>query len=339
MRLARFTQLAALLMLTFAMAAHAEVVPKGGNFDPRVRVIEYNASNVVRIATFYGVSTHVQFGDDENITDIAVGDDQAWSVVPRGNHMFVKPKAKNADTNITVLTNKHVYHFALVVAQHSLKDADAWRDPDLVYGLSFRYPDELTKKLAEKLIAESRAEEQMLAQKALEDEKKQKEQALQEEIKLRDKLLKSSLKKGKKQNKTPLADKSAANGSIRPIMAESNTNEIAAQADNEDYWAAGSKEITPTAASDDGRFTYLTFSHNRDMPAVYSVDAFDNEALINTSVEGNTIIVHRVVAQLRLRKGDAVVCIRNQAFNLDGGTDNDTGTVLPNIERVTQEPK
>lgn len=339
MKPTRFNQTAALLMLVFSLAAHAEIVPKGGNSDPRVRVIDYNASNVVRIATFYGVSTHVQFGDDENITDIAVGDDQAWSVVPRGNHMFVKPKAKNADTNITVLTDKRVYHFALVVAQRSIKDAEAWRDPGLVYGLSFRYPDELTKKLAEKLIAESRAEEQMLAQKILEDEKKQKEQALQEEINIRDKLLKSSLRKGKKQSRMPLPDKTAANGSIHPLIPENNVDEIPEQADNEDYWAAGSKEISPTAASDDGRFTYLTFSHNRDMPAVYSVDAFNNEALINTSVEGNTIIVHRVVEQLRLRKGDAVVCIRNKAFNLDGGTDNETGTVLPNIERVTQEPK
>ena len=326
------------LALAFTLNAQAEIVPKGGKFDPRVRVVEYNPSNVVKISTFYGVSTHVQFSNDENITDIALGDDQAWNVVPRGNHMFVKPKAKNADTNVTVITNKRVYHFALVVTPRNLKDASAWRDPELVYGLNFKYPEELTDKLVEKLVSESRAEEKMLQEQAEQAEKKQKAQALKDELQLRESMMKSSLRKNK-SNPEPTTDSKSADAKSIGSVSANHQQDITQYTDNTDYWASGDNDIRPTAASDDSRFTYLTFSHNRDMPAVYSVDAHGKEALINTSVEGNTIVVHRVVAQLRLRKGDSVICIRNNAFNPDGGSDNDTGTILPNIERVTQEPQ
>ncbi len=45
--------------------AYAELTPNKGQFDPRGRVADYNAQNVVKLSTFYGVSTHVQFADGE----------------------------------------------------------------------------------------------------------------------------------------------------------------------------------------------------------------------------------------------------------------------------------
>lgn len=326
------TALTVFMMCMFSASVQAEITPLGGKFDPRVRVIEYNATNVVRIATFYGVSTHVQFSDEENITDIAIGDDQAWNVVPRGNHLFVKPKAKNADTNVTVITNKRVYHFALVVAPHSSKDPKAWSDPELVYGLTFKYPEDITGQLAKKIVAESQAEEA-----------ERQKQALAAVAQAREEKLKNSLnEKGRFNQKKLLANKgqSIDVAASEVITSEDiNSSEAAAPAMlNDNYWAAGSRELTPTTARDDGTFTYLTFTNNRDMPAVYSVDAAGKEALINTNVEGNTIIVHRVVPQIRLRKGDAVVCILNKSFDPDGGVDNTSGTVVNTIERITLEP-
>jgi type IV secretion system protein VirB9 len=55
---------------------------------------------------------------------------------------------------------------------------------------------------------------------------------------------------------------------------------------------------------------------------------------VNTNVEGNEIVVQRLVRQLTLRKGNAVACVVNKAFDLDGGKDNTTGTVAPDVERV-----
>lgn len=268
-----------LIALLVPILALAEVTPKKGDYDPRVRVVDYNPLNVVKLATFYGVSTHVQFGNGETIMDVAVGDDQAWKVVPRGNHLFIKPQATQADTNVTVVTDKRTYQFALVVQPRPMKDSTAWANPNLIFSLTFRYPDEEAAKASAN--------------------------AKKEAVKSRLGEIKGKLSDAKKEGQ------------------------------NFDYWVAGSEEISPTAARDDGRFIYLTFSNNRDMPAVYSVDAKGNEALINTNViDGNTIVIQRLVAHLMLRKGNAVASVINKSFDLNGGIDNTTGTVAPDVERV-----
>ncbi|MCB1965701.1 MAG: P-type conjugative transfer protein VirB9 [Candidatus Accumulibacter sp.] len=268
-----------LIGLLVPAMAMAEITPPKGDYDPRVRIVDYNPLNVVKLATFYGVSTHVQFADGETIRDVAVGDDQAWKVVPRGSHLFIKPQAEKADTNVTVITDKRTYQFALVVQPRAVKDSTAWADPNLIFSLAFRYPDEEAAKAAAS------------AQK----------EALQARL-----------------------------GEIKGKLSDATK-----EGQNFDYWVAGSEEISPTAARDDGRFIYLTFTNNRDMPAVYSVDEQGNEALINTNViDGNTIVVQRLVRRLILRKGIAVASVVNKSFDLGGGMDNTTGTVSPDVERV-----
>ncbi len=293
-----------LVFLLFLMPSllRAETAPNVSPYDSRVRVINYNQMDVVKLSTFYGVSTHVKFADNESITDVAVGDDVAWQIVPRDNHLFIKPKAKKADTNVTVVTNKRVYNFALVVVPRSIKDEKAWKDPNLVYDVTFRYPDDEKAKFAADAAAKAK----------------------EEEIKRRRELIKSRF-----------SDLTAQGDIIGNAGVE---NSIPLENQNYNYWMAGSPALSPTAARDDGRFTYLAFSHNRDMPAVYSVDAEGKEALINTNVVGNTIIIHRVVPKLVLRKGNAVVCIRNNSFDLNGGADNKSGTIAPDIERVIKDP-
>lgn len=261
--------------------AMAETTPGRGSADPRVRMVDYNPADVVRLTTFYGVSTHVRFGADETIQDIAIGDEQAWSIVPRGGHLFIKPKQTNADTNVTVVTNKRAYQFALVVQPRDAHDEGAWRDPNLIFSLSFRYPEEEEAK-------------RVVLREA--EDKKARALAMQQQL-----------------------------ASAKTVVR------------NLEYWAAGSSEITPTSAYDDGRFIYLTFSRNRDMPAVYGVNEQGAEAVIIPSVEGNTLIVQRLERRLTLRKGDAVVCIVNRAFNPDSGLDNSSGTITPNVERVIKE--
>jgi len=77
------TLVCAVLLSLLPSVGTAEITPRQGDYDPRVRIVDYNPSNVVKLSTFYGVSTHVQFGEGENIHDVAVGDDQAWTIVPR----------------------------------------------------------------------------------------------------------------------------------------------------------------------------------------------------------------------------------------------------------------
>jgi len=127
-------------------ATWAEVLSPKGNTDGRVRVVDYDPMNVIRLVTQFGVSTHVEFPEEELVKDVAVGDDQAWKLVPRRNHLFIKPVAEKADTNVTVVTSKHTYNFALTVkSQNGTADA-SWSDADLIYTLYFRYPGEERKK-------------------------------------------------------------------------------------------------------------------------------------------------------------------------------------------------
>jgi type IV secretion system protein VirB9 len=127
-------------------ASWAEVLPPKGHTDGRVRVVDYDPMNVIRLVTQFGVSTHVEFPEDEVVQDVAVGDDQAWKLVPRRNHLFIKPVAEKADTNVTVVTGKHTYNFALTVKSMNGAADSSWSDADLIYTLYFRYPGEDRKK-------------------------------------------------------------------------------------------------------------------------------------------------------------------------------------------------
>lgn len=80
--------LIACLSATLLCGAIAETIPEPGAADARIRVVTYNPRNVVRLNTFFGVSTHIKFSESEQIKDVAVGDDLAWKVIPRGNNMF-----------------------------------------------------------------------------------------------------------------------------------------------------------------------------------------------------------------------------------------------------------
>ncbi|WP_218584138.1 VirB8/TrbF family protein [Pseudomonas sp. JG-B] len=215
----RLALVAALILPALCMA---EVTPIKGQYDPRVRVVDYNPLNVVKLVTYYGVSTHVQFNTDEEITEVALGDGAAWDIQPRGRNLFIKPLLEQADTNVTVVTNKRIYQFSLNVRKANADDPEAWKNADLIFSLSFRYPDEELLTKVKNLESEQKAEK----------DKKQKQDI---------------------EKRLATAKKGTA---------------------NLDYWVAGSEEVIPTAVRDDGRFTYLTFSNNRQMPAIYTVDDF-----------------------------------------------------------------
>lgn len=100
-----------------------------------------------------------------------------------------------------------------------------------------------------------------------------------------------------------------------------------------------SHDIVPTLAFDDGRFTYLRFPGNREMPAVFHVLGDGSETLVNARVEDDLLVVDRVSRRLMLRAGTAVVGIWNDAFDLDGVPAGD-GTTVPGVQRVlrTEHP-
>lgn len=74
--------------------------------------------------------------------------------------------------------------------------------------------------------------------------------------------------------------------------------------------------LIPIAVYDDGRFTYLRMSDRTDIPtgdfpAVFARERKDGEdEVVNTTVEGDTVIVHGTYPYLVVRHGANVVALR-----------------------------
>lgn len=77
--------------------------------------------------------------------------------------------------------------------------------------------------------------------------------------------------------------------------------------------------LVPENVYDDGRFTYIKMSDMKqfptgDFPAVFMREREHGEdSLVNTTVEGNTIIVHGTYSYLIIRHGDNLVGLRRNA--------------------------
>lgn len=101
--------------------------------DTRLMQVRYDPAKVYRIEGRPKVQATIRFGEDEAIENVAVGDSNAWQITPnkRANLLFVKPLLARANTNMTVVTNKHTYLFDLV--------ASPVAQP--MYVLSFTYPE------------------------------------------------------------------------------------------------------------------------------------------------------------------------------------------------------
>jgi type IV secretion system protein VirB9 len=115
----------ALLSCTSAVAAT----------DSRIRTLAYNPDQIVRILGKPGIQSTIQFGSDERIENVAVGDSSAWQITPnhRASLLFVKPLVARTRTNMTVVTDRRTYMFDLVAEG---KSAAA------VYALKFNYPND-----------------------------------------------------------------------------------------------------------------------------------------------------------------------------------------------------
>lgn len=94
-----------------------------------------------------------------------------------------------------------------------------------------------------------------------------------------------------------------------------------------------SGDIVPDLVFDDGRFTYLRFAGNREVPAVFHVQGDGGETLVNARMEDDLLVIDRVSRRLMLRAGTAVVGLWNEAFDAEGRPPAD-GTTVPGVRRV-----
>lgn len=102
-----------------AQKAHMTQKPAAPNVsnEDRLLTLPYEENQVVKIWGRFGYTTSVVFGADEKIQSVAIGYPEAWEVTQLGNRLVVKPRARNGQTNLTVVTSQHTYYFELEIAE------------------------------------------------------------------------------------------------------------------------------------------------------------------------------------------------------------------------------
>ncbi|TNE64394.1 MAG: P-type conjugative transfer protein VirB9 [Alphaproteobacteria bacterium] len=125
----------------------ATEIPAAGQYDARLRTLDYNPLDVVRVEAWFGYQIMFEFAEDEHIENVALGDSMSWQVTPNkaGNLMFIKPVTVPAVTNMTVVTDRRRYHFEMVGMS-----GEPTAPEDLTFNIRFHYPaDEAAKAAVE----------------------------------------------------------------------------------------------------------------------------------------------------------------------------------------------
>lgn len=129
--------LVAVTIATFSMDAFATRESRPIQVDHRVRTVMYQPDQVFSYTGHYRYQSAIEFGHDEEIKTISMGDSTVWMLNPSGYRLFLKPLEQDATTNMTVITNKHTYLFEL----HA-RETDDIDDKNMIFIMRFLYPDE-----------------------------------------------------------------------------------------------------------------------------------------------------------------------------------------------------
>ncbi len=141
-----------MISLGIASAAIADMTPKSGIADARIKQVEYQKNNVVSIEGQAFVSTQIIFGEDEVILDVQGGDEAGWTAHIDKSLPYilnVKPTLFDSNTNLSVVTvdahhDKRMYRFHLLMGS-------AVSEKNATYAVEFVYPDKEEARLQETL--------------------------------------------------------------------------------------------------------------------------------------------------------------------------------------------
>lgn len=132
----RLILLVFILTISLPIDANALQEPRVLPTDKRLRSFVYDPNEVYKFTGHYKFQSSIEFAADEEVATVSLGDSLAWQVSPAGNRIFLKPIEPDATTNMTVITNKRIYHFEL----HA-EEAEDITDEKLVFAVRFNYPN------------------------------------------------------------------------------------------------------------------------------------------------------------------------------------------------------
>jgi type IV secretion system protein VirB9 len=287
------------LLCACVMPATAQAPNAGQTSDPRLREVVYDPKAVVTIPVKRGVVTLVMLDADEAIAEVAAGLGGDCAKAEAAWCIAAQPGGRNLFVK-PKSTASAANTVAVVTDRRShsfrfvvLADGDP-KPP--VYRLAVKAPTTRTAVPARQAA--------------------------------RDGLPLSLL--------APLAALPPVPTAPNPQQVVTERLQAKAQMLNSSYSIAegnASEDIVPALIFDDGRFTYLRFPGNREVPAVFHVFGDGSETLVNARMEDDLLVVDRVSRRLMLRAGSAVVAVWNDAFDLDG-VPPERGTTVPGVRRT-----
>jgi type IV secretion system protein VirB9 len=134
-----------IFFLLLPSLSQASQLPRFLGAEKKFRSYIYNPNDVYRYIGHYTYQGFIEFENGESITTISMGSPSLWLFEHLGNRLFLKPVGEgSSETNMTVITNKRVYHFELMA-----KEAKGITDKDLIFVVKFVYPDEEDKNIME----------------------------------------------------------------------------------------------------------------------------------------------------------------------------------------------
>lgn len=85
---------------------------------------------------------------------------------------------------------------------------------------------------------------------------------------------------------------------------------------NWDYQVKGEAAFKPTQVFDDGKFTWIMMPKVQEMPAVFMMSEESSKGeLLNYTLRGQYMVVHRLVAEIMLKLGDKEIRIINNSMS------------------------
>ncbi len=132
----KFLALLGILLLANNSYAANAVKSMPINGDRRLRMWNYQPNTMYEYTGVTKAPSRIELDPTEEIASITMGDPTDWQINPVGSTLFLKPVAANANTNMTIITNKRTYYFEMYS-----KEGTGMDDPDMALLTKFNYVD------------------------------------------------------------------------------------------------------------------------------------------------------------------------------------------------------
>lgn len=151
----------------FAPVVHAVDRGQTSADDYRIRTVEYNPMDTVKVNGIAGLAIHVTVAPDEKYVTHVFGEKGGWTFSHVENNFFFRPQAEESDTNLTIVTNKRTYHLLLhyIGSYTAIENGkkvkkfihSPWSMRQATVALKYKYPNE-DMKHAQKALEARRVE-------------------------------------------------------------------------------------------------------------------------------------------------------------------------------------